>query len=385
ANSLQIEASKLGASLPKPTIEVIAGILTQMNCYYSNLIEGHYTHPLDIDRALKKDFSSDVATRALQEESKAHIEVESMMLNRLNVKEATNPCSFEFLSWLHRSFYERLPEEFKLVGFPDKSENHEKIEIEAGNLRERDVKVGRHIPPEAKELGLLMSSFASAYNPKRFSGLEPLLALGASHHRLLWIHPFLDGNGRIARLFSTAFLQHAQIYSQGLWSLSRGLARNNEQYKNVLAQADQQRNGDIDGRGQLSEKQLVNLIHFFLDTCLDQVKFMGDLLDLKGLLNRIETYFAIRNAGGFPNLKPLHSKSAIIVTSILLRGEVTKGELSRYTNMSERSTRDIMKQLLQEGLLVIKGPGRGTLCFGLPLHVVNHYFPALYPESIKPR
>lgn len=44
-----------------------------MNCYYSNLIEGHDTHPTDIERALKNDYSNDPRKRDLQLVAKAHI------------------------------------------------------------------------------------------------------------------------------------------------------------------------------------------------------------------------------------------------------------------------------------------------------------------------
>ena len=47
-----------------------------MNCYYSNLIEGHDTHPVDIERALKNDYSRDEKKRDLQLEAKAHIIVQ---------------------------------------------------------------------------------------------------------------------------------------------------------------------------------------------------------------------------------------------------------------------------------------------------------------------
>ena len=50
-----------------------------MNCYYSNLIEGHRTRPIDIERALAQDFSSDLEQRNLQLEAKAHIEVQTLL------------------------------------------------------------------------------------------------------------------------------------------------------------------------------------------------------------------------------------------------------------------------------------------------------------------
>jgi Fic family protein len=70
----------------------------------------------------------------------------------------------------------------------------------------------------------------------------------AAHHRLLWIHPFYDGNGRVARLFVHAYLRDIGVGSS-LWSVSRGLARNVAQYQALLMAADQQRDNDWDGPG----------------------------------------------------------------------------------------------------------------------------------------
>jgi len=63
-------------SLPASLLASLADFVRAMNCYYSNLIEGHDTHPVDIERALKNDYSKDARTRDLQFEAKAHIAVQ---------------------------------------------------------------------------------------------------------------------------------------------------------------------------------------------------------------------------------------------------------------------------------------------------------------------
>jgi Fic family protein len=63
---------------------------------------------------------------------------------------------------------------------------------------------------------------------------ETIIAAAAAHHWLLWIHPFLDGNGRVARLMSHAMLLEA-LDTGGIWSIARGLARNVNSYKSHLA------------------------------------------------------------------------------------------------------------------------------------------------------
>src|SRR5690606_4832512 len=97
---------------------------------------------------------------------------------------------------------------------------------------------------------------------------ETILSAAAAHHRLVWIHPFLDGNGRVVRLMSYATLLEA-LDTGGIWSIARGLARNVEKYKQCLANCELSRRNDLDGRGNLSEEALAEFTQFFLETCLD--------------------------------------------------------------------------------------------------------------------
>lgn len=60
-------------SLPDGVMRALADLVRSMNCYYSNLIEGHDTHPIDIERALKNDYSADPERRDLQLEAKAQV------------------------------------------------------------------------------------------------------------------------------------------------------------------------------------------------------------------------------------------------------------------------------------------------------------------------
>jgi len=83
-----------------------------MNCYYSNLIEGHDTHPRDIDRALENDFSKDGEQRNLQQEAKAHIEVQKLIDDE---KFEEKIPSSEFVKWVHKEFCSRLPDELLWV------------------------------------------------------------------------------------------------------------------------------------------------------------------------------------------------------------------------------------------------------------------------------
>ena len=129
------------------------------------------------------------------------------------------------------------------------------------------------------------------------------MAAAAAHHRLLWMHPFLDGNGRVARLMSHAMLLSA-LDTGAVWSVARGLARNVQQYKGLLANCDLPRRNDLDGRGTLSEEALAEFTRFFLGVCIDQVKFMETLVQPDRLRARVCSGPTRRSASGRCRRRP---------------------------------------------------------------------------------
>ena len=375
AMALLREASALGGRLHPITRGSVADLLRTINTYHSNLIEGHDTRPRDIERALEGRLSTTPRTRALQLEARAHIEVQRIVERRMESEATLNITSTEFLLFLHREFYERMPAEWRKVRSADGARERTVV---PGTLRDEEVDVGRHVPPPPSSLPGLLERFGEAYDPARLTGLDGVIAIAASHHRLLWIHPFLDGNGRVARLFTDAHLRRVGVGGHGLWTASRGFARHRPRYFDALAAADAERRNDYDGRRARSLAALTAFCEFFLGTCLDQVRFMGRLLELDDLLARVEGYAGRRAAGGIgARLAP---QAALLLRDALLRGEFARGDAARITGTSERTARRILGMLVDEKLLVSDTP-KGPVRLGLPIHAVGFYFPQLFPED----
>ncbi len=372
ALKLTLQASGLGGMLHPITRLAVVDLLRQMNSYYSNLIEGHHTLPLDIEKALRKDYSEEPVKRALQLESQAHIEVQVLLEEKLRAEPDLKICSTDFLQWIHHEFYSRMPPEFRVVtGGKGKKER-----FEPGELRDRNVIVGHHVPPAFKNLTEFLQRFEQIFEPQNLNGLDKIIASSAAHHRLTWIHPFLDGNGRVTRLFTNAYMIRVGLDSHGLWTVTRGLSRDKDKYMQALMTADQLRQGELDGRGNLSLSGLSEFCHFFLNTALDQVAFMATLLDLPRLEGRITKYAERRATLGAPK------EAKYILQEALLRGELSRGEVSRVTGKPERTARRILDELLVEGLLKPTTP-KGPIRLALPAKAVPFYFPSLYPESVE--
>lgn len=365
AFDLSTKAHVLAGSVHPILTMSIAKIVRSMNCYYSNLIEGHYTHPRDIDRALHEDYETQPEKRNLQLEARAHIEVQEL----ISQWPASTSCVSEaFILWLHKEFCSRLPEELLRVHNPDTGEW---VNVVPGELRQSGVQIGRHIPPCAEDLPDYMRRFQEAYEPSHQSKLRQVMAVAASHHRLLWIHPFYDGNGRVARLFSDAFLKSIGIRND-LWSVSRGLARTVQDYKRALANADLPRTNDLDGRGSLSQKELVAFCTYFLTVCIDQVEFMGSLLDWKNLLSRLEGL-----CESYVQQGKLLPGSFPILREVTFVGELERGKVSAITGYKERQARSVLSQLIKEEFLVSHTP-KGAVRLNFTLKIVEDLFPNLY-------
>ena len=366
AVELASHAAGFRRSLPAGILTALADLVRSMNCYYSNLIEGHDTHPIDIERALKDDYSTNTDKRNLQLEAKAHIAVQRWIDEGGLHGRTFSP---EGLCEVHKRFGELLPDELLWIENPDTGE---KMQVIPGAFRQFDVKVGRHIPISPGALPRFLEQFERTY-----SGLgkaEKIIAAAAAHHRLLWIHPFLDENGRVARLMSHAMLLEL-LDTGSIWSIARGFARNERLYKSHLAACDHPRRGDLDGRGNLSEEGLAEFTRFFLETCLDQVKFMEELVQPHRLKDRILlwTEEEIR-------ADTLPQKAGRILEAILYRGELPRGEVPELLGVSERHARRIVAALNEHGVIVSEST-RAPLRLAFPAKLASRWMPGLFPEK----
>ena len=366
ALDLAEKSAAFRSSLPEPIATALADLVRAMNCYYSNLIEGHNTHPIDIERALQGDYSADPKKRDLQLEAKAHITVQKWIDDGGMSELPTAP---ESIIEIHCRFCELLPEDLLFVEDP---ETKDKLPVVPGQLRERYVKVGRHIPPSPGAVPRFLKRFHEAY--ARTGRIESVLAAACAHHRLLWIHPFIDGNGRVARLMSYAMLLNA-LDTRGLWSVARGLARKEQEYKAHLQASDEPRRGDLDGRGNLSEAALASFTEFFLQTCIDQVEFMSGLMQADRLRDRIMIWAEEEIRAG--NLPP---KSDIVLKAALFQGTLQRGEVDTMLGMSERAARRITSALLKAGAITSEST-RAPLQLAFPAKYAERWMPGLFPES----
>lgn len=356
------DATRLTGMAHPTSRKTIRERVRSMSSYYSNRIEGQGTHPLHIESALHKQFSDKPDIARLQRVALAHIEAE-IELESL-VAKGESPMATAFLTKAHHALYSRLTQE-------DRTTKDGRV-IVPGEFRKDNVQVGRHTPPIAASLPRFLGRMDQAYDHRRSWDLH-LILVACMHHRAAWVHPFLDGNGRSARLQSHCALWQL---SDGLWSPSRGLARFTEDYYARLHNADEPRRGDLDGRGNLTAAGLNEWIEFFLSICQDQVRLMSRMLELDDMKRRIEALITFRHAHN----KEVRMQAILPLYHLFAAGPLLRKEFAQMTNLGERTARSLLSRLLKDGLIV-SDSASGPVRWGLPLDSLQFLFPELYPEA----
>lgn len=369
---IQHAADGLGTGLHPDSAAELADLVRMMNCYYSNLIEGHNTRPRDIEKALA-GAELEEETRPLALEARAHVVVQREIDALARTERLQPPTSAEFLTWVHRRFYEEMPEEFRSVEYPD----GRREDIVPGRMRragDTEVAVGRHMPPSSDRMPAFLAHFDKRFQSAERSASGRIIAIAAAHHRLNYIHPFPDGNGRVSRLMSHAMALRAGIGGQGLWSVSRGLARGLEdrgEYRRMMDHADSPRHGDRDGRGNLSEAALRSFCTWFLKVILDQITFSAKLFDLEGLERRYR-----RLAEDVVDDK----RAPDLIAAVLRFGRLERGEVPFVLKTPERTARNTLKALTEVGFLKSASP-KTPVRLAFPLEYRERLFPNLFAEA----
>ena len=170
-------------------------------------------------------------------------------------------------------------------------------------------------------------------------------------------------------------LLRATLDTGSLWSISRGLARSVDTYKQLLGNCDLPRRNDLDGRGHLSQEALVEFTRFFLETCLDQVRFMEQLVQPDRLRERI-----LRWAHHETGTGRLPAKSATVLDALLYQGELPRGAVPALLDVSERQSRRVVSALIEREVLM-STTTRAPLHLAFPAALAHEWMPGLFPPK----
>jgi Fic family protein len=368
ANDLIRASDQLAGKCQAGALDGLRRLLRAMNSYYTNRIEGQHTLPVEIEQALRNEYAPDADKARRQRLALSHMASEQALEQRWAEWGPKDIWSTTMVQNIHQDLFARLAPPDRLL--PNGQA------LEPGALRSQEVSVGRHAAPLANAVPQFLDRWGSYYAQVRRGEMQ-VLAIAASHHRLAWIHPFADGNGRVARLHMHLAFGHMGL-TNGLWSPLRAFARSTDRYYALLDAADQPRAGDLDGRGNLSEKALTDWLDYVVTQCLDQVRFMSGLLDLGAMRDRIAACLSyeenvVRAGVRSEALAALHYLFAT-------QGALDRADFKAMLGLGDRLATAQVSALLKRGLLDTDS-AYGKLRFGVPQHALRFYFPGLWPEA----
>ncbi|MDD2545626.1 MAG: Fic family protein [Burkholderiaceae bacterium] len=368
AHALIQQAGFLSVRYPAGSLPGLRDLLRAMNSYYSHQLENQHAPPLEIEQALQQNFSASADKSRRQRLALAHMATESQMQALWPQWSPQTIWSAQMVRDIHQDLFARLPE-------ADRIDPKTRQILQPGAWRSRAGQ-GRNPAPTARQIGVHLAQWAQGYGHVRRGELQ-VVAMAAAHHRLNWIQPFPDGNGRVARLHTHLVLGHLGL-TNGLWSPLRGFARTREAYGAHLAAADAPRSKARDGRGPLSEQALVQWIDYALGQCLEQVQFITQLLDGEGMKDRIAACLAyeqqvVKQGVRSEALRALHYLFAT-------QAELDRADFKALLGLGDRLATAQITALLQRGLLQTDSP-YGRVRLGVPQHALRFYFPKLWPEA----
>jgi len=368
AEQLPFQAGKLCGVLPTESARRIGGLMRITSSYYSNLIEGQYTEPASLSaNAPRRN------PKVLTELAVSHIGAQEALERLLRTpRGSTMEWAGMFAPSLVARVHRRL---FAGAGQAELAltDGRELVPGQLRNVSEKNVMVGDHFAPAWQSILPMMSRLQTVYGRIGDQRTRLLGAL-AYHHRLAFVHPFEDGNGRVVRM-----LTHLQLAKLGLvsplWSLSRGLARQQDEYYRRLRSADQPRRGDLDGRGQLTQSGLLEFVEFMLQVCLDQMKYIEHAMGMATLRQRLERAIAFEPRFEQAGIKQEVARALHI---LLTHGEVSRSDFKIYTGLHDRVASGQLNKLVTLGLVDAPSVKSRQLYPGLPVWFAQLLFPDLH-------
>lgn len=345
---------RLDERLSREAASKVSELLAITNSFYSNLIEGQFTEPVEVARRAPRRTREELYELAVD-----HVRAQVFLERLVDKKNLTWDAMFHpsLLSWVHRRIFrgEYTPESPAIT------------------FRDVDVEVGDHVAPSHTGVVAMIDRMHEFYGRQRTLH-QQLLSVMAYHHRLAWVHPWSDGNGRAIRLLTHLQLRRLGLGS-GLWSLSRGLARYQSDYYALLHEADQPRAGALDGRGQLTQKGLLRFIDFMLNTCLDQLEYTLSALDANSIRARLEIGLLLAPEVEGRGLKPEVVRA---LHALFIQGRMSRTDFKAFTGLGEKTAQTQLSTLIKLGLVESETPKARDVTPGLPFWLAEMIFPNLH-------
>lgn len=222
---------------------------------------------------------------------------------------------------------------------------------DSGTMRQKQVFVGKRIfdgtgikevveymPPGPKDVPGLVKEFLSWLNSTQAEKINPVILAGIVHYEIARIHPFIDGNGRTARLVATLILYKKGFDHRRFFALDDYYDEDRNSYYTALKTA-QESKGDI-----------TKWLEYFTEGVLHSVSSVKDIITKIGLSPKaLET-----------DQVELSEKQVKILQAIKEKSKITNKELRAMFKVSRQAALKEISKLVDGGIVKLVGRGRGA-------------------------
>jgi len=222
---------------------------------------------------------------------------------------------------------------------------------DCGTLRDRQVFVGKRVfdgtgfkeiveymPPDTKDVPGLMEEFLEWLNSEGAKNINPIILAGIAHYEIARIHPFIDGNGRTARLLAALVLYKSGFDHRRFFALDDYYDRDRNSYYAALKTAQQ-------GKGNITK-----WLEYFTNGVLYSVNKVKETVVKFGFIQKPEEIEQIE----------LTERQIRILDKIKQKGKVTNKELRSMFRLTRQAILKEIKKLVGLKVIELAGKGRGA-------------------------
>ncbi len=208
------------------------------------------------------------------------------------------------------------------------------VQVIVGNPNTREVTFR---PPDTEEVPGLMDEFLKWFNSSKISDLDPVIAAGLTHYEMVRIHPFVDGNGRTARIMATMILYKSGFDLKRFFALDDYYDHDRNSYYVALQTVDPD---TID---------VTQWLEYFTDGVATSIKTVKERVI--GLSKNIKV---LKEKGQVA----LNKRQMVIVEKIIADGKITNRDIRELFGISDTAARTELKKLIKLEVIERKGDGR---------------------------
>jgi len=194
------------------------------------------------------------------------------------------------------------------------------------------------MPPKTKDVPRLTGEFLDWLNSDKANEGNPVISAGIVHYEIARIHPFIDGNGRTARLMASLVLYKSGFDRRRVFALDDYYDENRSAYYAALKTA------------QTDKGDITKWLEYFTNGVLYSINKVKDLITRMGLSSKIEEGERIE----------LTQKQIKILERIKEKGKVTNKDLRDMFGITRQAILKEISKLIEVKLIELVGKGRSA-------------------------